>query len=165
MKKEKVIVFIYGSGGHKTQMARLLNLMEEKLEKERIKKIGIAEIGYSLENIFEKKYELKPIRDKYSYKKTFRSLIPTIVKTVRIVNTIKKNYEIKGIITTGPGIALIPTLLFKIYRKKIVFIETWSKFYKGTITGRIIYKFADKFYIQNESLKKQYPKGIYGGKL
>ncbi|MDD2698435.1 MAG: hypothetical protein PHF17_06500 [Arcobacteraceae bacterium] len=69
-----------------------------------------------------------------------------------------KKYDVKAVVSTGPGIV---SLFFKIFGKKIVFVETWSRFETKSMTGKI----ADKFYIQNKSLQKHYPKAIYGGLL
>ena len=161
-KKKEAIVFIYGNGGHREQMKRFLSLVDVKLE---VEKIGISELGYSLNKEISENYELRPLTDKFSHRKTLINLIPLIFYSIKTVLEITRKYKVKGVVSTGPGVAILPSLFFKFLGKKLIFIEDWCKFQKGTITGRILYKFSDKFYIQNKSLKKQYPKAIYGGKL
>ena len=67
------------------------------------------------------------------------------------------------VISTG-ALSTIPMCIFaKLFKKKIVFIESFSKITSPTITGKIMYKIADLFIYQWEDLKKFYPKAIYGG--
>ena len=71
------------------------------------------------------------------------------------------------VITSGASIAIPVCLLAKIlFRTKIIFIETISRFYKPSLTGRILYPIADLFFVQWRSLLKKYgKKAIYGGPL
>lgn len=67
------------------------------------------------------------------------------------------------VISTG-ALATVPIcLLAKLFGKKLIFIESFSKITSPTITGKIMYKIADLFLIQWEELKKFYPNAIYGG--
>ncbi len=165
-RRKNTIVVVYGSGGHKEQMRRFLELCKDEFLENNTKVIAISETGYKLENnIILEDYSLDPLRDKYSYKKTFVNFFPQLIKLVRILWKISKENRIKGLISTGPGIAIFPSLVFRIFGKKIIFIETWSRFYTRSLTGIVMYRIANKFYIQNKSLKKLYPVAIYGGKL
>lgn len=67
------------------------------------------------------------------------------------------------VITTGV-LAMIPLcLLAKIFGKKLVYIESFAKVTSPTVTGRLLYRVADRFYVQWESMKKFYPNAIYLG--
>jgi len=69
------------------------------------------------------------------------------------------------IITTGAG-AVFPTCLFgKMMGCKIVYIESFAKVNSKSITGSIIYKFSDKFYVQWEETLSVYPKAEYHGTI
>jgi len=160
-KKEKVICFVYGEGGHKAQMKRFLDLINSK---NNFKYIGICENNNYLKSI-EENYTFAPLRDKYSYIKTFLYAPKAFFSYIKTLHGLHKKYNVKAVVSTGPGIAIIVSLFFKLFGKKIIFIETWSRFETQSMTGKVMYKFADKFYIQNESLKKYYPNAIYGGLL
>lgn len=69
------------------------------------------------------------------------------------------------VITTGTMAALPMTVLAKIFRKKLIYIETFARVYDGTQTGKLIYKYADLFIVQWETLKKIYPNAVYGGSI
>lgn len=69
------------------------------------------------------------------------------------------------IISTGAGATVPICLLGKLLRKRLIFIESFAKVNSPTLTGRIVYRFSDKFYIQWQELKKFYPKAEYRGKI
>ena len=61
-------------------------------------------------------------------------------------------------------LATVPLCLFcKLLGKKLVFIESYAKVTTPTLTGRLLYPFADRFYIQWPELRKHYPKAVYVG--
>jgi beta-1,4-N-acetylglucosaminyltransferase len=67
------------------------------------------------------------------------------------------------VISTG-ALATVPMcLLAKFFKKKLIFIESFSKVNSPTIAGELMYKHADLFLVQWEELKKFYPDATYGG--
>lgn len=64
------------------------------------------------------------------------------------------------VITTGV-LAMIPIcLLAKLFRKKLIYIESFAKVTSPTETGKLLYKYADRFYVQWESMLEYYPDAI-----
>src|SRR5699024_9930755 len=69
------------------------------------------------------------------------------------------------IISTG-ALCVIPTFLIgKIFRKKLIFIESFAKINSPTMTGKFLYKICDYFIIQWEEMQKIYPKALYFGSI
>ena len=67
------------------------------------------------------------------------------------------------IITTGV-LGMIPLcLLGKLCGKKLIYIESFAKVSSPTETGRFMYRYADQFYVQWESMLQFYPGAIYLG--
>ena len=67
------------------------------------------------------------------------------------------------VISTG-ALATIPMcIISKIFRRKLIFIESFAKINSPTLTGKLLYKFADEFYVQWEEMLKIYPKAIFKG--
>lgn len=67
------------------------------------------------------------------------------------------------VISTG-ALATIPMCIFaKVFKKKIIFIESFAKVNSPTLTGKLVYKFADQFYVQWEQMKEHYPNAIFRG--
>lgn len=67
------------------------------------------------------------------------------------------------IITTGALIAFPFCILGKLSGSKIVYIESFARVKDGSLTGRLIYPFADQFLVQWKPLLKIYPKAKYVG--
>lgn len=54
-------------------------------------------------------------------------------------------------------------LLAKIFHKKLIYIESFAKVTTPTETGKLMYKYADQFYVQWPQMKDIYPNAIYLG--
>jgi UDP-N-acetylglucosamine:LPS N-acetylglucosamine transferase len=69
------------------------------------------------------------------------------------------------IITTGAMIVIPMSLIAKIFKKKLITIESFAKVKDGTRTGKFLYKYSDLFIIQWNELKDYYPNSVYGGSI
>ena len=59
---------------------------------------------------------------------------------------------------------MIPcALLMKLFGKKLIYIESFAKVTTQTLSGKLLYKYADRFYVQWEEMLKLYPNAIYKG--
>jgi beta-1,4-N-acetylglucosaminyltransferase len=72
-------------------------------------------------------------------------------------------YRPQYIVTTGTHTAGPMCCLGKLLGSKIIYIETFANIHTKTVTGKLIYHFADLFIVQWPSMLKLYPKAIYGG--
>lgn len=143
----------------------------------------IASSGGHLEQLLM----LKPIMEKYPgcliTEKTTYKASPTCLPTYYVsqVNRHEWSFGLKMIgisfrslylflkerpdvvVSTG-ALAVIPfCLIAKLFRKKLVYIESFAKVNTGNMTGKLLYRFADRFYVQWESMLKVYPKATYKG--
>lgn len=67
------------------------------------------------------------------------------------------------VITTGV-LAVIPLcLLCRLWGAKLVFIESYANVHSPTRTGKFLYRFADRFYVQWPELLEFYPGAVYLG--
>ncbi|MED4054189.1 PssD/Cps14F family polysaccharide biosynthesis glycosyltransferase [Niallia taxi] len=154
------ISLISSTGGHWTQL--------NNLYKEFQKNIGTDKHEVNISLITEKNKSTSHRKDIHFFHQQERKnklflfiLIMNILKALALIIRLRPNY----IISTGAGVT-IPYLIFgKIFGAKIIFIESYAKLSSPTVTGRIVYKFADKFYVQWPEMLKFYPKGIYKGSL
>lgn len=154
-KSKKKIAFIASSGGHFTQIMMLKPLMDEYdhiiiTEKTDIG-MGTAENEkiYYIPQINRKDslIGLKMIRNGFSSLYIFLKEKPDVV------------------ISTGV-LATIPfCLLSKMFGARLIYIESFAKVKSPTKTGRLMYKYADDFFVQWESMKNVYERAIYAGGL
>lgn len=161
----KNVLLTYGSGGHNEQMARLLKQLsaEDKLKEFNF----ISFCDHDVKHILTENYYTTPsVTDKFSYLKLIIRLPKRVFYILRTCRKIKKEFNPDFCISTGPGLCIISGLYFKLFSKaKIIHIETWSRFYTKSLTGRFLYKIADHFFIQNTELLSVYPKAKFSGRL
>ncbi len=151
-KKLLKVCFAASSGGHYEQLMMLKPLMD-KYDSLVITEKTKYNTGINGERI----YYLKQVNRKE--KTFFLSMIINAFKSLCIY--LKEKPDV--IICTGV-LAMIPIcLLMKVFRKKLIYIESFAKVTSPTETGKLLYKYADQFYVQWESMKRFYPKAIYLG--
>lgn len=151
-KKYKKICFAASTGGHFEQLLMLKPLMEK----------------YDSFIITEKTLYKTSVKGKkmYYHKQVNRKeklVIPKI-----IWNFIKSFYifikERPDVVITTGVLAMIPmSLIAKKCGRKLIYIESFAKINDPTKTGRFLYKYADQFYVQWESMLEFYPNAIYLG--
>ena len=145
----KRVCFAASSGGHFEQLLMLRPLMDKYdccvvTEKTRYN-VDLDKKLYLLSQVNRHEISFLP------------RMLLNAVKSLYIVIKEKPQY----IITTGV-LAVIPLcLLIKLFGGKLIYIESFAKVNTPTITGKILYNFADSFYVQWEDMKKLYPKAIY----
>ena len=155
------ILAILGSGGHTAQMLRLVDMLGTKFD-------YIYGIGEE-DSLSEKKIKIiGKVFYIHAARKHGDNILVTFFKIIRLsveslVLIAKANPN--AIISAGPGIAVPISLIGKVFGKKVIFIEDWSRVYHKSSAGRIVYRFADLFFIQWPELNKVYPKGIFAGRL
>lgn len=160
------ILLVYGSGGHNEQMKRLSKELPA-LFLENNKNISFISLCDEdvLHPITDQVYFVPSVTDKFSYIKLLFKIPLRMVQTFSMLHKLNKQYDIQYMITTGPGLGVLSGLYFKIFGKKVIHIETWSRFYSKSLTARCMYYLADYFFVQNKELLNLYPKAIYKGRL
>ena len=153
---KKRVLFISSTGGHLNELMQLKPLFLKYdsyivTEKDKVN-INLKE-EYK-EKIYFLPYATRAKWSTYIFKYLFLSF-----KTIYLYFKINPD----AIVTTGTHTAGPMCVLGKIFRSKIIYIETFANANKKTATGRLIYLFADLFIVQWEEMLKQYPKAKYGG--
>ena len=150
--KNRKICFAASSGGHYEQLMMLKPLMEKYDSF-----ILTEKTQYEARVAGEKTYYLKQVNRK---EKTFLlRMLQNVFLTFGIFLKEKPNV----VICTGV-LAMIPMcLLVKLCGGKLIYLESFAKVTSPTETGKLLYRFADQFYVQWEPMKKVYPKAIYLG--
>ncbi len=148
----KKICFIASTGGHFEQLMMLKPLMDKHDSF-----IVTEKTDYSVDKESRKVYYLTQVN---------RNEIMLILKM--IINTFKSlclfiKEKPDVIISTGALSTIPMCLIGKLTRRKLIFIESFAKVNSPTLTGKLLYKFADQFYVQWEQMKEHYPKAIFEG--
>ena len=148
----KKVCFAASTGGHFEQLMMLKPLMDKYDSF-----IITEKTEYSSFKGDKKVYYLKQVNR--NEKKFILKMIYNFLITIKIFVKEKPDF----VISTG-ALATIPMcLIAKLFRKKLIFIESFAKINSPTLTGKLLYKFADQFYVQWETMLEFYPKAIYKG--
>lgn len=151
-KKDKLkICFAASSGGHYEQLMMLKPLMEK-----------FDSFVLTEKTSYDAKTEIKTLYVKQvnrKEKKFIFSMIHNLLISIKIY--IKEKPDV--IICTGVLAVLPMCLIMKLFRKKLIYIESFAKVTSPTQTGKLLYKYADRFYVQWDSMKEVYPNAVYLG--
>lgn len=148
----KKLCFAASSGGHFEQISMLKPLMEKYDSF-----VVTEETAYKAVIKGQKMYYMHQVNRRETLMPLW--MMVNTMRSIRIMVSEKPDV----VITTGV-LAMIPLcLLAKFFHKKLIYIESFAKVSSPTQTGKLLYKYADQFYVQWESMKKFYPNAIYLG--
>ncbi len=145
------VCFAASSGGHFEQLMMLAPLIRKYDGF-----IVTEETDYAMSTGF-KTYELKQVN---RHEKGF--LLKIMLNGIISLQIYLKEKP-EAIVCTGVLATIPMCLICKIAGKKLVYIESFAKVSSSTQTGRLMYKFADRFYVQWASMLEIYPNAIYVG--
>lgn len=148
----KKICFAASSGGHFEQLLMLRDLMESYdsfIVTERTS-YDTGDLGFPV-------YYVRQL-NRREWKFPVH-MAGNLVRSVRIYR--KERPEV--VITTGVLAVLPLCLLVKLGGGKLIYIESFAKIHSPTLTGRFLYRIADRFYVQWEQMRRVYPKAVYKG--
>ena len=148
--EKKKICLISSSGGHFEQL-----LMLQELNKKHNTFIVTEKTKY---NKHDQKinYFVKQVNRKEIF--FIPKMLIIALKSLYIMLREKPDV----VISTGV-LAAIPMLyLGHLFKKKVVYIESFAKINDPTMTGKLVYKkhWANQFYVQWDSMKQFYPDAI-----
>ena len=149
----KKVCLIANGGGHLEQLKQLQGVFKK----------------YNCFYVVMKTKVTKSMKEKHyfivenSRENNFIFLLKTIVISFKSIYILLKERP-DVVICTGAG-ATIPLCVLskKIFHKKLIFIESFAKKETPSKTGKMLYKYADLFIVQWESMLKIYPNAVYGG--
>lgn len=154
----KKVLFISSTGGHLDELLQMKPLFEK----------------YDYHIITEKDKSTRNLSNIYGNKISFliygtrqnKILYPFIF----FVNCLKSIYfycriHPEYIVTTGTHTAVPICYIGKLFKSKIIFIETFANRNTKTLSGKLVYPISDLFIVQWEEMLKLYPKAILGGSI
>jgi UDP-N-acetylglucosamine:LPS N-acetylglucosamine transferase len=143
------------AGGHLTQALVIKKLIEELGYDHFFVVIKEKNIEMTLKN---EKYYLVESPERSVFK-TFKSILQTF--------DILKKEKPRVIISTGAGVSVVVCYVGKfIFKSRVIHIESFSRVYAPSLTGKLLYPISNLFFVQWPYLKKKYgKKAIYAGSL
>ena len=152
----KKVLFISSTGGHLNELLQLKSLF------------SVFEYYIVTEKTKSNEYLSEEYKGKTSYLIYGTKKNPFTYFFIYLFNIIKSfiifiNQKPDVIVTTGTHTAVPMCYIAKIFRKKVIYIETFANRNTKTVAGRFVYPIADVFVVQWEEMLKVYPKAKYWG--
>ena len=69
------------------------------------------------------------------------------------------------VISTGADTAIPICIIAKLFGKKVIFIESFCRIDSPSLSGKIMYRISDLFFVQWEQNKKFFPKARFAGSV
>ena len=176
------ILVVLGSGGHSTEMLRLLTPFKDKARKVEFTFVVADTDHTSIPRIPSILGEAFPVSFRVTYMKRIRNVGDSLfIALLRIPSTFFSSLALLFstkpdlILVNGPGTCL--PLVFASFILQVsylsppvvtVFAESFCRTRSLSVTGKILYPFVDLFVIQwppTDEMKRKYPKAKYLGVL
>jgi UDP-N-acetylglucosamine:LPS N-acetylglucosamine transferase len=147
------ICLTFSAGGHYTEIRRIMDAFE----------------GHDIFFATIKAKSTKKLKHAY-YLKNDGGAPKILVILYMVINTfhslriiLKEKPSL--IVSTGANVTLPICILGRIFRKKVIFIESICRVNDLSFSGKVIYFFADLFLVQWEQLLNRYNRAKYWGSV
>jgi beta-1,4-N-acetylglucosaminyltransferase len=155
------LLIVLGGGGHTTEMLHLVQLLGPEYE---YHYLLVREVALSPDAI-KHKGEIHPVRRPRGRDDSlFATLMNSVMALFEIARVLVK-VRPKAVVGCGPAIAVLASAVGKLLGCLIIFVETGSRVNKLSVSGKLMYRLADQFFVQWPHLQAKYPKAIYAGRL
>lgn len=152
----KKVMFVSSTGGHLTELMQLKELFENydyHIVTEKMKS------NYYLKEKYPNKvsYYLYGTKD---HMKTYPFILfINLLISIYLYLKVRPDF----VVTTGAHVGGVMSIIAKIFGAKIIYIETFANIESKSITGKLVYYFADLFLVQWENMLNLYPNAKYKG--
>jgi beta-1,4-N-acetylglucosaminyltransferase len=155
------ILVVLGSGGHTKEMIRLVDLLGQRYQ---YGYLVAADDKLSPQKIKVPGPVYRVMRPRWKNTGLPMVIARTLVSAFQALAGLVR-LRPHAIVSAGPGPAVPASLLAKLLGIKVIYIETGSRVFALSSSGRILYRFADLFFVQWPELLEPYPKALYAGRL
>ena len=155
----KKVLFISSTGGHLEELMQLKKIFHKNdyyivTEKTKSNLSLLKKYPNRVSFLVYGSYTTLSKKMIYPFKLAFNT-----IKSLLIYLKIRPEF----IVSTGAHTAGPMCLIGHLLGSKIIYIETFANSSSKSKTGALVYKFADLFIVQWESMLELYPNAIYGG--
>ena len=152
----KKVLFVSSTGGHLSELLQLKPLFKQydyHIITEKTKS------NLSLKDEYEKRVHFLTYGTKHKLY-TYWFIFPyNCLKSLFYFLKIRPDV----IVTTGAHTAVPLCYIAHLFKKKVIFIETFANMHTKTMAGSMVYPIADCFIVQWEEMLALYPDAVYLG--
>ena len=93
--------------------------------------------------------------------RSIRNLLLNFVLAVRLMRQLRP----RAVVTTGAGVAVPFCYIGRLFGARVVFIESFSRITRPSLTARLVYPIANDFFVQWPELRSEFRRARYEGQL
>lgn len=87
------------------------------------------------------------------------------IRSFFVIKRILSEEKPTHIVSFGAMCTVPVCIIGKLMNIKVIYVESYTRIKDLSLSGRILYPFADLFVVQWKQLISKYPKAVYGGAL
>jgi beta-1,4-N-acetylglucosaminyltransferase len=149
---KRPVLLVASSGGH---LLQLVQLKDELPSEERIWVTFPTTDAKSL---------LQGEHVWFAHHPTNRN-VPNLLRNFVLAVRLLVRLRPRAIVTTGAGVAVPFCYIGRLFGARVVFIESFSRITRPSLTARLIYPIANDFFVQWPELQPRFRRARYEGQL
>lgn len=155
------LLVVLGEGGHTTELLNLVDLLGDRYE---YHYVISKQDNLSADQLRISGQIYRLLRPRGKDTGTLAAALRTCVTAFQALWVLLR-VRPKAILSCGPAIAVPVAIIGKLLGARVIFVETGSRIKTVSMTGRIMYRWADLYFVQWPQLQKKLPRAIYAGRL
>lgn len=89
--------------------------------------------------------------------------LPNFLRNIWLALRLVRRHKVQAVVTTGAGVAVPFAIVGRLFGVNVVYLESMARITSPSLTGRLVYPFADMFIVQWPELKRVYKRArCYG---
>jgi UDP-N-acetylglucosamine:LPS N-acetylglucosamine transferase len=80
--------------------------------------------------------------------------VPNLIRNFALALRVVRSEDLQAIVTTGAGVAVPFAIVGRLLGVNVIYIESMARVTSPSLTGRLIYPFADTFIVQWPGLQR-----------
>jgi beta-1,4-N-acetylglucosaminyltransferase len=100
----------------------------------------------------------------YAHHPTNRN-IPNLLRNMVLAFRLIRRLRPRAIVTTGAGVAVPFCYVGRLFRARVVYIESFARISNPSLTGRLVHPVATSFFVQWPELQKRFRNARYEGPI
>jgi beta-1,4-N-acetylglucosaminyltransferase len=155
------LLVVLGEGGHTTELLNLVDLLEGPYE---YHYVVSAEDNLSVDRIRRP----GPIHSVWRPRGKDTPWPAAVLRTMGVgLQSVHVLLQVRptAILSSGPAIAVPISLAGRLLGVRILYVECAARVTNLSMTGRIMYNIAHRFFVQWPQLKDKWPRALYEGRL
>jgi UDP-N-acetylglucosamine:LPS N-acetylglucosamine transferase len=89
--------------------------------------------------------------------------IPNLIRNLRLALPLVRRRNVQAIVTTGAGVAVPFAIAGWLLGVNVVYVESMARITSPSLTGRLVYPFADTFIVQWPGLQRFFKRARFFG--